>query len=174
MNVDTPVTLPPGLLYFENCVPKELTATQRLVKLDFSAEGTPCESIKCYSTFLSALQRIAEKKILDAKPEVHRKEKHFKRYSIKKYKLGEGHDQFTNSVVYGEYICIFTFGSDVMITYRREGKKDVEVHVRDGSLQILSGEARYVWSRKMKARKYDVFDGVKTPRHDVYTVTFSE
>jgi alkylated DNA repair dioxygenase AlkB len=74
---------------------------------------------------------------------------------------------------FGESICSLSLGSDcVMILENLHTKNKQEIILRQKSLLILNGDARYEWTHKIPPRKNDIIFSAKIPRSRRVSVTF--
>lgn len=59
------------------------------------------------------------------------------------------------------------------LEHRKVGQK-TDLVLEPGSLLVLSGEARHVWTHAIPARKSDIVNGLKQPRSRRLSLTFRE
>jgi alkylated DNA repair dioxygenase AlkB len=61
--------------------------------------------------------------------------------------------------------CVMRFASQTL-------SQQMELHLQSASLLVLSGDARYLWTHAIPARKTDVFEGQKHFRYRRLSLTF--
>jgi alkylated DNA repair dioxygenase AlkB len=93
---------------------------------------------------------------------------------INEYEPGQG---IANHVdcepCFGDTIISISLGSSCIMDFiNLRTKQKVEVMLESGSLVVLSGEARYLWTHGIAQRKTDNFNGLKTQRRLRISMTF--
>lgn len=103
----------------------------------------------------------------------------------------EGHfSRVPNQVIVNEYLCDqgigahidrLSFGPEVAtvslleawpMTFNNRQGRVLEVLLEVGSLALMTGEARYVWTHQIKPRKFDTHTGMKVARVRRLSLTF--
>ena len=70
-------------------------------------------------------------------------------------------------------IASLTLGSAAMMQFTHPATKERQaIYLKERSLIVLSGTARYEWQHGIPARKSDVVDGFKIPRERRVSLTF--
>lgn len=76
---------------------------------------------------------------------------------------------------FGDVIASLSLlSSCVMRLENRKISRQVDLALEPGSLLVLSGEARHVWTHAIPARKSDIVNGQKHPRSRRLSLTFRE
>lgn len=93
---------------------------------------------------------------------------------VNEYGPGQGISAHVDCVpCFGETIASLSLGSGAMMQFQNvETKQKEEIYLREGSLVVLSGPARYEWTHCIPARKSDVVEGLKTERSRRLSLTF--
>jgi len=93
---------------------------------------------------------------------------------VNRYLPGQGIAKHIDDIkLYDDGICCFTIGSGATMIFRK--KQDnlvVPVHVDRGSVYVMSGDSRYLWTHELPARKTDLVDGVRVERGTRISLTF--
>jgi len=97
----------------------------------------------------------------------------FNQCIVNDYQPGQGISKHIDIKQYGPVIGCFTIGSGAMMTFRiPDTNAQVNCYVKENSLYIMSGDARYKWTHEMASRKSDVVDGQKVARGRRVSITF--
>lgn len=76
---------------------------------------------------------------------------------------------------FGDVIASLSLlSSCVMRLENRKTSQRVDLTLEPGSLLVLSGEARHIWTHAILARKSDIVNGQKQPRSRRLSLTFRE
>ena len=76
---------------------------------------------------------------------------------------------------FGDVIASLSLlSSCVMRLENRKISQQIDLTLEPGSLLVLSGEARHVWTHAIPARKSDIVNGQKHPRSRRLSLTFRE
>jgi len=76
---------------------------------------------------------------------------------------------------FGDVIASLSLlSSCVMRLENRKVSQKVDLALQPGSLLVLSGEARHVWTHAIPARKNDIVNGLRQPRSRRLSLTFRE
>ena len=93
---------------------------------------------------------------------------------VNEYEPGQGIAAHVDCVpCFGATIAMLSLcsGLEMVLTSARTGKV-LTIYLEPDSLLVLSAEARYDWSHKIVARKYDIVEGQKVPRSRRLSITF--
>lgn len=93
---------------------------------------------------------------------------------VNEYQPGQGISAHIDCVpCFGGTIASLTLGSGatMQFTNLRTGQRE-EVYLKERSLIVLSGAARYEWQHAIPARKSDIVSGFKLPRRRRISITF--
>lgn len=94
----------------------------------------------------------------------------FHQLSIEFFRKDDGHKYITESPIFDNSVIIVCIGSDFMYSMT-DGEKTIDFLMESGSLLHISGESRK-WSRSIKYRIKERFNGLIIPREDFYLFTF--
>jgi len=94
----------------------------------------------------------------------------FNQCIVNKYEIEEGISSHVDAQCFGPVIGCFTLESGCVIEF--VGDRIHEKYIADGSLYIMSGDARYNWTHCMPARKNDVVDGRRVARGRRISITW--
>ena len=79
----------------------------------------------------------------------------FNQCIVNNYNPGQGISKHIDLKTFGPIIGCFTLGGGATMRFTKDGNcKDI--YVKPNSLYIMSGDARYLWTHEMLARKTDV------------------
>lgn len=95
--------------------------------------------------------RLTERGIIHSPPE---------QLIVNEYEPGQGIARHTDSPAFDDVILSLSLGSPCVMQLRK-GEECISVRLPRTSLLELSGEARWLWTHEIPARKSDVCDGVK-------------
>ena len=93
---------------------------------------------------------------------------------VNEYEPGQGISAHIDCVpCFNDSIASLSLGSPVTMVFihSKTGKKE-EIYLKERSLIILSGAARYEWQHAIPARKSDVVNGFRVQRNRRISVTF--
>lgn len=91
------------------------------------------------------------------------KELPFNQCIVNQYLPRQGiHAHIDDPRQFTDFVVCFTLGSSGTIIFQKENEK-IELFVKQGSLYIMSGEARFEWKHSMVGRKFDTMNGKKSP-----------
>jgi len=92
---------------------------------------------------------------------------------VNEYEPGQGIAAHAdNPRLFGPRVAGLSLGSATTMEFRRPGRPPVEVRLRPGSLYVMEGDARYLWTHEIAKRKTDKVDGRKVRRGRRVSVTF--
>jgi len=169
---------PEGLYYFRAVVNKKM-AKEVIEGLDkgtwepIAIQSKVCRMIQYYKKmpeFLMELRRI----LIEKCDSIGFKNIDFNKCLVNNYKAGEGIGGHIDDFRAGEVIACFTFGAGADIKFTLEGKEPYSLFTDPGSLYLMTGDCRYKWKHEMPKRKFDMVEGMKTPRGRRISVTFRE
>lgn len=96
----------------------------------------------------------------------------FNQCIINNYEPGEGIHSHKDLCKFGPVIGCFTLGSGATMRFTNDDDKIVDLYTENGSLYIMSDDARHDWKHAMPSQKYDMVQGVKINRGRRVSVTF--
>jgi len=91
---------------------------------------------------------------------------------VNRYLSGQGIGRHIDHPAYGPYIACFTFGSAATMLFTHPDGRRVDVPVAPGSLYVMTGDARSVWSHEMPSRLTDPSQTGRVRRDTRTSVTF--
>jgi len=95
----------------------------------------------------------------------------FNQCIVNNYFPGEGIGLHTDSLKFGKVIGCYTLGSGSLMKFTNK-ENNSELYTENGSLYVMSSDARYKWLHQMEQRKSDEVDGMKIPRGRRISITF--
>jgi len=91
---------------------------------------------------------------------------------INEYTPGQGIAHHIDRISdFEDRICSLSLGSDVIMEFKKEGKKE-EVVLKEKSLVILTKDARFLWTHGIPGRKTDKINGNLKERKTRVSLTF--
>lgn len=187
---------PGGLHYYSACIPDEdLADTEEWLKsAEFQSElkgvtGNPQSRKVAQFGYKygygsgSVVEGAAEfppevKNLRDMIPDIHEgvTAEQFNQCIINRYLPGQGISAHADSQQFGPVIACFTFGSPREMEFARRYDA-YRILTEPGSMYVMSGDSRALWTHEMKSRKSDPPPEGQTKRlarGTVYSVTFRE
>lgn len=91
---------------------------------------------------------------------------------VNEYLVGQGiSDHIDCEPCFGENIISISLGSTCVMNFKNGIEKE-ELFLEQGSLLLLSGDARYKWTHGIPARQKDKVNGILIPRKKRISLTF--
>ena len=88
------------------------------------------------------------------------------------YEPGQGITAHCDHVKYfGEEIATISLGSAVIMNFRHTGQVYPQV-LKPASIAVLTGDARWIWTHEIPARKSDIINGKKIFRDNRISITY--
>jgi len=93
---------------------------------------------------------------------------------VNEYEPGQGISAHVDcEPCFGETVASLSLASSVTMRFERlSDGSSIDVRLPERSLAVLTDDARHQWTHAIPARKSDVVDGVRVPRHRRVSVTF--
>ena len=96
----------------------------------------------------------------------------FNQCIVNRYEPGQGISKHIDVKSYGGIIGCYTIGGGCNMTFRHKNGDTYTVYVKPGSLYIMSGDSRYLWTHEMKSVVKDKVNGKYIPRTHRISLTF--